>query len=279
MDKTAQFAASDAPLTDAQLKAAPAPVTQLPTVAGPVVMIFNVPGVEKLTLDGGTIAGIYTGKIKTWNDPAIAALNADAKLPAKEIVVAHRSDGSGTTFIFTQYLSTVSKVWGDKIGASTDVKWPKGDGYKGNDGVANGVKSSDGGIGYVELAYAKTNKLTYASVVNAAGKTVEANIESVVAAAANIKDVPDSLILNINNAAGDTSYPIAGVVYVLVYQDLKDGGLTKEQAVTLVDFLTWASTEGQSATAPDYAKLPEQVQSRVAKKIKSLTWGGEALVK
>jgi phosphate transport system substrate-binding protein len=279
MDKTAQFAGSDAPLTEDQMKKAPAPVIHLPTVAGPVVITYNIPGVANLTLDGDTLAGIYTGKIKVWNDPAIVALNAGVALPGKDIVVAHRSDGSGTTFVFTTYLSSVSKIWAEKVGASTDVKWPKGDGYKGSDGVANSVKSVEGGVGYVELAYAKTNNLPFASMKNADGKVVVADINSVVAAAANVKDIPADLVLNINNAPGDKSYPIAGFTYILVYQDLKEGGMTREQADGLVKFLNWSLTDGQAMAAPDYAKLPDAIQAKVIAKLKTVTYGGETLLK
>lgn len=279
LDKTAQFAGSDAPLTAKETKGYSSPVLHLPTVAGPVVMTYNVPGVSKLTLDGNTIAGIYIGDIKTWNDPAIAKLNPDVSLPGKNIVVARRSDGSGTSFIFTQFLSSVSKPWAENVGAATEVQWPVGDGYKGNDGVAGAVKATEGAIGYVELGYAAANKLPYATMINKDGKAVEASVDTVVNAASNLKEVPANLVLNINNASGEKSYPIAGFTYILVYEDLKDGGMSKEQATALVGFLKWSLTDGQAMAAPDYAKLPEAIQSKVLEKLKTIKYGGETLIK
>jgi phosphate transport system substrate-binding protein len=278
--RVVQFAGSDAPLTEEQTKALPAPVVHLPTVGGAVVLTYNLEGVNSLTLDGATVAGIYLGQIAKWNDPAIVKLNPGVNLPSTAIRVARRSDGSGTTFVFTSYLSAVNDTWKEKVGAAIDVKWPKGDGGKGNDGVADIVKNVPGTIGYVELAYADSKKLSFANLINKDGKTVKASAESINAAAAGMGKVPDDLIVSVINAAGADAYPIASYTYMLVYKDLKDGNLTKEQAEVVAKFLLWSKTEGQ-AMAPElnYAKLTPEMQEKVTKAVKALTFGGEPILK
>jgi phosphate transport system substrate-binding protein len=280
-DRTVNYAGSDAPMTADQEGKTPAKVLHLPTVAGPVVMIYNLPDVkEQLTLDGATIADIYLGNIKTWNDPKIAKLNPGVALPNKPVVVVHRSDGSGTTFIFTNYLAKVSKDWADKVGNATAVEWPLGLGGKGNPGVAANVKNTVGGIGYVESAYAVKENLTYAKQINKDGKTVVASIEGVVAASeSSVKTFPEDLKVSITDAAGVDSYPICGFTYLLVYDDLsymKD----KDAATKLVKFIEWCITEGQ-ATAKDlgYAKLPKEAQEKVLTKLKAIKFDGETLLK
>ncbi len=220
-DRTVQFAGSDAPMTADQEKKLPAPALHIPTVAGPEVMTYNLPDVkENLVFDGPVIAGIYLGDIKKWDDPKIKALNPGVDLPSRPIVVVHRSDGSGTTFIFTDYLSKVSKPWADNVGNATSVEWPVGVGGKGNAGVAAAVKGTVGAIGYVEFAYATSEKLPYATQINKAGKHVRASIEGVnAAAAASLKVLPASLKVSIVDAPGDDSYPICGFTYFLVYED------------------------------------------------------------
>jgi phosphate transport system substrate-binding protein len=278
--RTIQFGASDAPLSADQEKAAPARLLHLPTVAGPEVMIYNLPGVNDVKLNGEVIADIYLKKIRTWNDPKIAALNAGAKLPASPIIPVHRSDGSGTTFIFTDYLSAVSKQWKEDVGKGTAVDWPTGLAQKGNDGVAAGVKSTPGAIGYVEFAYARKNNIPFAGLINKDGKSVEPSIDAVNAAgAASLASFPADLKVSIVNAAGAGSYPICGYTYLLVYEDLsylKD----KNLATQVVQFIKWCETDGQDmAKDLGYAKLPADAQAKVLEKLKAITFDGEPLLK
>jgi len=226
-------------------------------------MTYNLPGNPALKLDADTIAGIYLGQIKKWNDPKLAALNSGVKLPDQEIVVVHRSDGSGTTFIFADYLSKVSSEWKEKVGNNTSVNWPTGIGGKGNEGVAGQVKQTPGAIGYVELIYAIQNKMPYAEVKNAAGHFVKPTIESVTAALATA-EIPDDFRFSMTNAPGRDAYPIAGATWLLVYAQQKDAVKGKK----LVEFLKWALTKGEAmAKNLDYAPLPESVQQRVLKRI------------
>jgi phosphate transport system substrate-binding protein len=261
--QTVDFGASDGPMSDDNLAKAPGKILHLPTVAGAVVMTYNLPGNPALNLDGETIADIFLGKIKKWNDSKITALNSGASLPDKEIVVAHRSDGSGTTFIFTDYLSKISSEWKGKVGTNTSVNWPTGIGGKGNEGVAGQVKQTPGALGYVELIYATQNKMPYADVKNAAGEFVKPTIESVTAALA-AADIPDDFRFSMTNASGKNAYPIAGPTWLLVYEQQKDANKGKK----LVEFLKWALTDGEKmAKDLEYAPLPESVQQRVLKQI------------
>jgi phosphate transport system substrate-binding protein len=266
---TVDFGASDAPLSDKDLKEFSGEVVHIPTVAGAVVISYNLPGFTgTLNLSGDVIANIFLGKITKWNDAAIAKLNPGAKLPDLNITVAHRSDGSGTTNIFTNYLSLVSPAWKAGPGAGKSVEWPVGIGGKGSDGVASTVKQSPGGLGYVELAYAKQNKLPYASVQNAAGKFVAPSAESTTAAASGaVAAVQKDIRAPIANASGAGAYPIAGFTYILAYKKSKDPA----KAATLKDFLSWAITDGQKdAAALDYASLPPAVVEIDKKTIESL---------
>jgi phosphate transport system substrate-binding protein len=279
-NRIVQFGASDAPLNPTQDKALPAKILHLPTVAGPVVMIYNIKGVDKLKLDGDVIAGIYLKQIKTWNDPKIAAINPGVTLPNAPIVVVHRSDGSGTSYIFTDYLSKVSKQWETDIGANTAPDWPVGIAGKGSDGVTAAVKNSEGSIGYVELAYAEKNKLSYATQINKDGKEVKPTIDAVNAAAKSaLAKFPEDMKVSITNAAGADSYPICGYTYLLVYEDLsytKD----KAQATETLKFILWCETEGQKFAADlGYAKLPQDAQDKVVAKLKAITFDGAALLK
>src|SRR6266496_3701248 len=261
--QTVDFGASDGPMSDENLSKAPGKILHLPTVAGAVVMTYNLPGNPALKLDGETIADIFLGKIKKWNDPKIAASNPGAKLPENEIVVVHRSDGSGTTFIFTDYLSKVSTEWKQKAGNNTSVNWPTGIGGKGNEGVSGQVKQTPGRIGYVELIYAVQNKMPYAEVKNSAGEFVKPTIESVTAALATA-DIPDDFRFSMTNATGKEAYPIAGATWLLVYQQQKDATKGKK----LVEFLKWALTKGETmAKDLDYAALPDSFQQRVLKRV------------
>ena len=252
--QTVDFAGSDAPIKPDDKMFAE--ITQFPSVGGAVVVAYNVKGAPKdLKMDGPTIANIFMGKITKWNDPAIAATNPGVTLPATNINPAHRSDGSGTTNIFTTYLSQVSPEWKAQLGAGKTVSWPGGVGGKGNDGVTSAIQQGDGGIGYVELAYAMQNKLNVASVKNAAGKFVAPSVESTTKAIEGaLPMVQKDITAPISNAPGADSYPIAALTYLLVYKQGKDAAQTK----ATTDFLKWAMTEGQpEAAKQDYAPLPK----------------------
>ncbi len=259
--QTVDFGASDAPMTDEAMKAAPGKILHIPVVAGAVAVTYNIPGSPKLKLDESTLAGIYLGEITKWNDAKIASLNEGVKLPDTSIIVVHRSDGSGTSFIFTDYLSTVNKEWAAKVGKNTSVNWPAGVGGKGNEGVAGQVKQLPGAIGYVELAYAKQNKLPVADLKNAAGKFVAPSPESVSEAMATAT-IPDDFRFSMVNAPGEGSYPIAGASWVLLYEKQSDA----KKGKILVNFLKWCVTEGQKMSPQlDYAPLPDSVQQRAVK--------------
>jgi phosphate transport system substrate-binding protein len=261
--QTVDFGASDGPMSDENLSKAPGKILHIPTVAGAVVLTYNLAGNPSLKLDGDTIAGIFLGQIKKWNDPKLAALNSGAKLPDQDIVVVHRSDGSGTTFIFTDYLSKVSSEWKQKAGNNTSVNWPTGIGGKGNEGVSGQVKQTPGAIGYVELIYAIQNKMPYAEVKNSTGQFVKPTIDSVTAALATA-EIPDDFRFSMTNAPGKDAYPICGATWLLVYEQQKDPAKGKK----LVEFLKWAAKDGEKmAKDLDYAPLPESVQQRVLKRI------------
>lgn len=261
--QTVDFGASDGPMSDENLGKAPGKLLHIPTVAGAVVLTYNLSGNPSLKLDADAVAGIYLGEIKKWNDPKLTALNPGVTLPDQEIVVVHRSDGSGTTFIFTDYLSKVSGAWKEKAGNNTSVNWPAGIGGKGNEGVSGQVKQTPGTIGYVELIYALQNKMAYAEIKNAAGQFVKPTIESVTAALATAT-IPDDFRFSMTNAPGKDAYPIAGATWLLVYEQQKDPAKGKK----LVEFLKWAATKGEGmAKDLDYAPLPDAVQQRVLKRI------------
>jgi phosphate transport system substrate-binding protein len=268
LSQTVDFGASDGPMSDDNLAKAPGKILHIPTVAGAVVMTYNIPGNPAVKLDGDTIAGIFLGEIKKWNDPKLAALNPGVKLPDQDIVVVHRSDGSGTTFIFTDYLSKISSEWKSKAGTNTSVNWPTGIGGKGNEGVSGQVKQTPGAIGYVELIYAIQNKLPYSDVKNSAGEFVKPAVDSVTAALATA-EIPDDFRFSMTNAPGKEAYPIAGATWLLVYQQLKDPAKGKK----LVEFLKWSMTKGEGmAKNLDYAPLPESVQQRVLKRIDEIKY-------
>nr|MBA3833696.1 phosphate ABC transporter substrate-binding protein PstS [Chthoniobacterales bacterium] len=247
--QTVDFGASDGPMSDDNLAKAPGKLLHIPTVAGADVVTYNLPGNPALKFDADTIAGIFLGQIKKWNDPKISATNPGVSLPDQEIVVVHRSDGSGTTYIFTDYLSKVSSEWKSKVGTNTSVNWPAGIGGKGNEGVAGQVKQTPGAVGYVELIYAIQNKMAYGDVKNAEGNFVKAALESVTAAMATAQ-IPDDFRFSMTNPPGKDSYPIAGVTWLLVYAQQKDAVKGKK----LVEFLKWAEKDGeQMAKDLDYA--------------------------
>jgi len=274
-EQTVDFGASDGPMKDDEItKAKGGPIMHFPTVLGAVVLSYNVPEItQTLKLTGPVIADVYLGKITKWNDPRIATLNPGIKLPATDILVVYRSEGSGTTFIFTDYLSTISPEWLKKVGRAKEVKWPVGIGAKGNEAVAGQVKQTPGSIGYVELAYAKQNKLSYAQVRNAAGKFVEATIASTTAAADGVKLPPNSdYRVSIVNAPGADAYPISSFTWLLVYKNQSDSVKGRK----LKDFMRWAYAEGeQSASALDYAPLPAGLTQRLTIRLDSIQVGAK----
>jgi phosphate transport system substrate-binding protein len=274
---TVDFGASDAPLSNQRLKEMPRPIVHFPTVAGAVVLAYNLPGIAtNLQLTPEAVSGIYLGKITMWNDKQIAAANPGLSLPNVPIAAIHRSDGSGTSYIFTSYLAAVSKDWKELVGSNTSVSWPVGLGGKGNEGVAGLVRQVNGAIGYVELAYAKQNRLSVASVRNAAGKFIEPTIESTTAAvngaaAMLAKDVRTPIV----NSAAPDGYPIAGLTFLLVDKQQRDAAKGK----AIADFIAWAMTEGEGmAAALDYAPLPASVVKVNQANLASLTFGGKPIV-
>jgi phosphate transport system substrate-binding protein len=269
-EQTVDFGASDGPMSDQELAAAKGgPVLHFPTVMGAVVITYNVPGVVRpLNLSGDVIADIFAGKITKWNDARIVAQNRGVALPNSDILVVHRSDGSGTTYIFSDYLSAVSPTWSSSLGKGKEIKWPVGLGGKGNEGVAGQVKQTPGSIGYVELAYAKQNALPHANVRNAAGRFVTPSIGSVTAAAASMK-LPKNTDyrVSIANAPGKDSYPISSMTWLLVYQNQTD----KVKGTKLVDFLRWAYKNGEkSAASLDYAPLPSTMVAQLQNRLKTI---------
>jgi phosphate transport system substrate-binding protein len=266
--QTVDFGASDGPMSDENLAKASGKILHLPTVAGADVIAYNLPGNPKLKLNSDAIVNLFLGNITKWNDPKIAALNPGVDLPDLPVIVVHRSDGSGTTFIFTDYLSSISPVWEDTVGKGTSVKWPVGIGGKGNEGVAGQVKQLSGAVGYVELIYAKQNKMPYADVKNEAGNFITPSLDSVTAALATAK-IPDDFRFSMVNAPGDNAYPISGATWLLVYERQKDATKGKK----LVEFLNWALTKGEAiASSLDYAPLPATVQQRVLERIKTIKY-------
>jgi phosphate transport system substrate-binding protein len=263
---TVDFGASDMPMTDEQLsKVTKYKVLHFPTVLGGLVPTYNVPGAQSMKFSGATLAGIYLGTIKKWNDAALKADNPGANLPNEDITVVHRSDGSGTSFVWTDYLSKVSPEWKSKVGANTSVNWPVGLGGKGNEGVAGLVKQTPNSIGYVELIFAAQNKMEYGSVKNSAGNFVKADANTVTEAAAGAaKEMPADFRVSITNAPGKNAYPISSFTWMLIPD--KIGDATKKKSIT--DFLTWMMTTGQEdAAGMDYAPLPKPIIAKEQKQI------------
>lgn len=263
---TVDFGASDVPMSDDQMSKTKTPVLHFPTVLGGVVPTYNIPGItEELNFTPEALAGIFVGKITKWNDPELTKPNPKVKLPADDIVVVHRAEGSGTTFIWTDYLSKISEEWKSKVGAGASVNWPVGLGGKGNEGVTGQIKQTPNSIGYVELIYAIQNHLPYGRVKNSARVFVKADLASVTAAAAGAaKDMPDDFRVSISNAPGKTAYPISSFTWLLIPAKIDDGN--KKQAIT--QFLRWMMTDGQKFCEDlAYAQLPKPV---VAKEIKAI---------
>jgi phosphate transport system substrate-binding protein len=272
-EKTVDFGASDAPLTDDEMKKAVG-VQHIPTVMGAVVVVYNVPGLTELKLTPATLGAIFLGKITKWNDPALAADSPGAKLPDLAITVAHRSDGSGTTAVFTDYLAKVSPEWKSGPGDGKSVSWPVGLGGKGNDGVTGIVKSTEGAIGYVELAYANQNKLTVADLRNKDGKFVKPTLASVSAAAGKV-EMPDDYRVSITDAPGPDAYPISAFTYLLVDRDQPDPA----KGAALLHFIWWAIHDGQkSAPSLDYAPLPKSAVQKIEATLRKLKVHGKAVL-
>jgi phosphate transport system substrate-binding protein len=266
--QTVDFGASDAPMSDNELKKAKTEIFHIPTVLGAVVITFNIPnGPTELNLDAEAIEGIYFGTIAKWNDPKIAKLNEKSILPDLAILPVYRSDGSGTTAIFTDYMAKAGPTWKTKVGSGKSVKWPVGIGAKGNEGVTGSIKNTPGTFGYVELVFAEQNKLPVAALKNKAGKFVKPTITSVTdAAASSLKDMPADFRISITNAEGAKSYPISGFTYLLVPKTL-----VGDKGKKIVSFLNWALSKGQDMAAPlAYAPLPKSLIEKVQKKVKEI---------
>lgn len=275
---TVDFGATDGPMTADQMNGVQGHVLHIPTVMGAVVLTYNLPsiGATQLKFDGPVIADIFLGKIVKWNDRRLAALNPGVPLPNQDIIVVHRSDGSGTSYIFTDYLSKVSPIWQNQVGKNTAVNWPVGLGGKGNEGVTQQVKQTEGAIGYVELIYAVSNKLSYAQVKNIAGNVIEPSLASVTAAAASAKFPPNTdFRVSITNAPGAQAYPISSFTWLLIQPDMKDAA----KARSLKNFLEWMITPEAQQMASDlqYAPLPQEVVGLVRTRIASLKSNGRAI--
>jgi phosphate transport system substrate-binding protein len=273
-ERTVDFGASDAAMQEDELSRAQGKLLHIPTILGAVVVAYNVPGLNDLKLSSEVVSGIFLGTIKKWNDPKIAKLNPDAKLPGDAITVAYRSDGSGTTAVFTEYLAKVSPAWKEKVGAGKSVSFPTGLGAKGNEGVAGQLKTTPGAIGYIELAYARQTKLPYASIQNQSGNFVRPTPEASTAAAAGVA-MPDDMRASIVDPPGADAYPISSFTYILVYEEQRDAVKGK----ALAEFLWWAIHDGQKfGTALDYAPLPPEVVTKIEAKLKTLKAGGQVLL-
>jgi phosphate transport system substrate-binding protein len=278
INKTVDFGGSDAIMTDKELAEASAPVLHIPTCAGAVVITYNLSGNPQLRFTPDVIADIFLGKIKKWNDRRISSINPGAQLPDTSIAVVHRSDGSGTTFIFSGYLSKVSKEWKEKVGAGTSLNWPTGLGGKGNPGVAGLVQQTPGSIGYVELIYALQNKMPYGMVKNKKGKFVTATLTSITLAAET--NLPDDMKVSLTDTDAPEGYPISGFTWILVYKDQSYRDKTEVKAKEVVKLLWWVTHEGQKYTGPlEYAPLSKKAVEKTEKLIKSITYKSSILMK
>jgi phosphate transport system substrate-binding protein len=265
---TVDFGASDATMSDEQLAQAKTKILHIPTVLGAVVPAYNVPGISgEVKFTPEALAGIFLGKIQKWNDPAITQANPGVNFPNQQIIVIYRAEGSGTTFIFTDYLSKVSKDWANTVGKGPSVKWPVGMAGKGNEGVAGQIRQSQGAIGYVELIYAVENKITYGSVKNSAGNFVKASLDGVTEAAASVKSMPADFRVSITDAPGKTAYPISSFTWLLIPEQSKD----PKKGKIIADFLEWMVKDGQKMTTQlSYAPLPASVVEKVKEAIKQI---------
>ena len=278
ISRTVDFGATDAPMNEKEGKAAKGEVLHIPLCLGAVVIAYNLPGNPLLKLTPDVIADMFLGKIKKWSDKRIKDLNPDAKIPDLPVVVVHRSDGSGTTYTFSEYLSSVSEEWKSKVGTGKSLNWPTGIGGKGNPGVAGYVKQTPGAVGYVELAYAKQTKLMYAILQNKKGKFIEASLKSI-SLAADVP-MPEDMKVSIVNTASPEGYPICTFSWVLAYKEQSEGGRPASRVEALVKLLWWMAHEGQSYNeALDYGSLPKTVVKIVEKQIESITYNGKKVKK
>jgi phosphate transport system substrate-binding protein len=268
LNGTVDFGASDTPMSDEQLAQAKTKILHIPTVLGAVVPAYNVSGISgEVKFTPEALAGIFLGKIQNWNDPAFAKVNPGVKFPNQPIIVIYRSEGSGTTFIFTDYLSKISQDWANSVGKGASVKWPVGVGGKGSEGVAGQIRQLQGSIGYVELIYAVENKITYGSVQNAAGNFVKASLDGVTEAAASVKTMPADFRVSITNAPGKTAYPISSFTWLLIPAQASD----PKKGKIMADFLEWMASDGQKMTTQlSYAPLPANVVDKVKAAIKPI---------
>jgi phosphate transport system substrate-binding protein len=268
LNGTVDFGATDGPMSDEQLAESKTKIVHIPTVLGSVVPAYNVPGISaEIKFTPEALAGIFLGKIQKWNDAAISQANPGVKFPDTSIIVVHRSDGSGTTYIFTDYLSKVSKEWESTVGKGASPKWPVGLGGKGNEGVAGQIRQLAGSIGYVELIYAVENKITYGSVKNAAGNFVKASLDGITEAAASVKNMPADFRVSITDPPGKTAYPISSFTWLLIPEQAKD----PKKGKIIADFLEWMVTDGQKMTSQlSYAPLPANVAEKVKAAIKQV---------
>lgn len=278
MSKTVDFGASDAFLSDDDISKAPAPVVEFPTCIGAVVISYNLPDNPELKLTPEIVTGIFMKTITKWNDKKIKAENPDAKLPDQDITVVHRSDGSGTTFVFTDYLAKVSDDFKTKIGAGKSVNWPDGEiGGKGNEGVAGVIKQTPGAVGYIELAYAMQNTMAFAMIKNSAGNYVKASLESASLCANG--DIPADTRISITNSSVDQAYPIASFTWIIVYKEQKYGDRSKAKATTLCKELWWMIHDGQQfCNALNYATLPPKAVTAAEAVLKSVTYDGQPVL-
>jgi len=277
MSKTVDFGASDAFLSDDDMTKAPAPVVQFPTCLGAVVVSYNIPGNPELKLTPDILAGIFMGTITKWSDEKIKAENPDAKLPEQDITVVHRSDGSGTSYIFTDYLSKVNAEWKSKVGVGKSPNWPAGVGGKGNEGVAGVIKQTPGAIGYIELTYALQNNMAFASLKNAAGNYVKPTLESTSLCANG--DIPADTRISIANSAVDQAYPISSFTWILIYKEQKYGDRSKEKATNLVKELWWIIHDGQKDCGPlNYAPLPPKAVAAAEAVLNSVTYDNQPIL-
>ncbi len=276
-NKTVDFGASDAPLSDEELKAMPGQVIHIPTCLGAVMITYNIPGNPKLKLTSDVIADIFLGKITKWNDKRLTSLNPTAKLPDLAITVIHRSDGSGTTYVFSDYLSKVSNIWKTKPGTGKALDWPAGIGAKGNEGVGGMVKQTPGSIGYVELAYVIQNNISAATVKNKSGNFIEASLKSISASAA-VK-LPADLRVSLTNTDAKDGYPITSFTYILLYEKQNYGDRTMEKAKGTVELVTWMITKGQQFAEPLlYAPLPKEAAAAANSRLKLVNFNGKPLM-
>ncbi|GET29682.1 phosphate ABC transporter substrate-binding protein PstS [Prolixibacter sp. SD074] len=278
-DKVVDFGASDAFLTDGQATEMPAPIVHIPTCMGAVVVAFNLPNIESIKLTNDALAKIFLGQITKWNDPELKKLNPETKFPDMAISVVHRSDGSGTTFIFSDYLTKVSPEWAEKVGKGKSLKWPVGMGAKGNPGVAGTVSQTIGAVGYIGSEYAFAQKISYALLQNSSGNYIKPSLESVSAAAKG--DIPDDTRVMLNNSSAPDAYPISGFTWIILYKDQNYDGRSKAQAEATVKFLDWlVSPEAQSlARQVNYAPLPAPAVEKAKAILRSVTYDGQPLLK